>query len=599
MTTHDEECYELLRNLLLAVKECQSRYGGRTELATELDNHVSNVCHSFEAIFSHGLQSRIVIKAGTLIKQAAQKLKDSNSELKPTFWDCIKQILSNHEHERYVRLRQVKTNYGRGRAWLRSTLNEKSLNRYLNTLLSDDLLLSRYYEPWAFLRDTEKSYVLPTTAAGLTPILFAISIDKSELDNKFGQYVGQVEQVIMATSTDILKVNDVGRKIRSTIINFDETDTDSLDYDEMDADKQSEESNHLQPVEIAIDATETIDDEPDNGSVTKEIEENVSTGLRPIGETEYTDVLIPVSSDATIASENSALLSNSIINDDGISIGSCDEVGYQRLYEIAKEQLKQQTVNEEKLKAKILELNRENEVLKHQLRKYVSAVQMLKQEDADHTYEAQLYEKKLVQVAEMHGELMELNSRLQMSLLNKEEMVRYLQEELVSLRGPLPAIDTPIHTLVSLWIPSVFLTGRFSDPHHVYQVHLRISSDEWNIYRRYAQFYEFHKQMKREYALVSTFNFPPKKAIGNKETTFVEERRIKLQTYLRHVLNFILSQDVHLSGNPTKALFTAKVQFFSERYAENDKYSRSHGGIFSGSAATENSEETSSVYSGL
>lgn len=68
MTTHDEECYELLRNLLLAVKECQSRYGGRTELATELDNHVSNVCHSFEAIFSHGLQSRIVIKAGTLIK---------------------------------------------------------------------------------------------------------------------------------------------------------------------------------------------------------------------------------------------------------------------------------------------------------------------------------------------------------------------------------------------------------------------------------------------------------------------------------------------------------------------------------------------------
>lgn len=51
---------------------------------------------------------------------------------------------------------------------------------------------------------------------------------------------------------DILKVNDVGRKIRSTIINFDETDTDSLDYDEMDADKQSEESNHLQPVRSII-----------------------------------------------------------------------------------------------------------------------------------------------------------------------------------------------------------------------------------------------------------------------------------------------------------------------------------------------------------
>lgn len=41
---------------------------------------------------------------------------------------------------------------------------------------------------------------------------------------------------------------------------------------------------------------------------------------------------------------------------------------------------------------------RENEVLKHQLRKYVSAVQMLKRDDADHSYEAQLYESKLVQV---------------------------------------------------------------------------------------------------------------------------------------------------------------------------------------------------------
>lgn len=44
---------------------------------------------------------------------------------------------------------------------------------------------------------------------------------------------------------------------------------------------------------------------------------------------------------------------------------------------------------------------RENEVLKHQLRKYVSAVQMLKRDDADHSYEAQLYESKLVQVWEL------------------------------------------------------------------------------------------------------------------------------------------------------------------------------------------------------
>lgn len=40
---------------------------------------------------------------------------------------------------------------------------------------------------------------------------------------------------------------------------------------------------------------------------------------------------------------------------------------------------------------------RENELLKHQLRKYVSAVQLLKQQEG-YSEEASLYEKKLVQV---------------------------------------------------------------------------------------------------------------------------------------------------------------------------------------------------------
>lgn len=70
----------------------------------------------------------------------------------------------------------------------------------------------------------------------------------------------------------------------------------------------------------------------------------------------------------------------------------------------------------------------------------------------------------------MHGELMELNSRLQVSLLAKEEIIKRLQDELISLRGPLPTEDFSLHKLVSLWVPSVFLTGSYSSPHHVYQV---------------------------------------------------------------------------------------------------------------------------------
>lgn len=49
----------LQKNLLSAVKECQKKYGGRVQLATELDVLVSHVCHCFEAIFSHGLKKQL------------------------------------------------------------------------------------------------------------------------------------------------------------------------------------------------------------------------------------------------------------------------------------------------------------------------------------------------------------------------------------------------------------------------------------------------------------------------------------------------------------------------------------------------------------
>lgn len=44
-------------------------------------------------------------------------------------------------------------------------------------------LLKHHYETWAILRDQEKSTMLPNMAAGLASILFAVSIDKPELNS--------------------------------------------------------------------------------------------------------------------------------------------------------------------------------------------------------------------------------------------------------------------------------------------------------------------------------------------------------------------------------------------------------------------------------
>ena len=80
-------------------------------------------------------------------------------------------------------LKYVNTDKGRGRAWIRSSLNEHSLERYIHNLISDRSSLSKSYENWAFLRDDERASMLPTMASGLSSILFAITIDKTSLND--------------------------------------------------------------------------------------------------------------------------------------------------------------------------------------------------------------------------------------------------------------------------------------------------------------------------------------------------------------------------------------------------------------------------------
>lgn len=73
----------------------------------------------------------------------------------------------------------------------------------------------------------------------------------------------------------------------------------------------------------------------------------------------------------------------------------------------------------------------------------------------------------------MHSELLELNGRLNKTIVAKDHCIHKLRTELVSLRGPLPSDEIP-HTNIHLWVPSAFLVGRISDPHHVYQVRLNV-----------------------------------------------------------------------------------------------------------------------------
>ncbi|KFP30647.1 Sorting nexin-29, partial [Colius striatus] len=173
----------LLERLLDAVKQCQIRFGGRKEIASDSDSRVTCLCAQFEAVLQHGLRrSRGLALTAAAIKQAAGF--SSKTETEPVFWYYVKEVLNKHELQRFYSLKTITTDIGRGRAWLRCALNEHSLERYVHMLLADKNRLSVFYEDWSFMMDEERSSMIPTMAAGLNSILFAINIDNKDLNGQ-------------------------------------------------------------------------------------------------------------------------------------------------------------------------------------------------------------------------------------------------------------------------------------------------------------------------------------------------------------------------------------------------------------------------------
>nr|XP_039269041.1 sorting nexin-29-like [Styela clava] len=248
---------------------------------------------------------------------------------------------------------------------------------------------------------------------------------------------------------------------------------------------------------------------------------------------------------------------------------------------------------------------RENEVLRNQLKKYVGAVHALQHGKAsgvsqegipgigdaedvssspnqDESNEAKIYEQKLIDVTEMHGELMEFTESIHTRFLSALSLIHKMHDELVALRGPMPtddvikaieadkprdnmaAVPVMARALVNVWVPSAFMQGSGPESHHVYQVYICVGEDEWNVYRRYSDFHSLHNMLCKSYPEIQNFGFPPKKGIGNRNSKFVEERRRAFQKYLRLVMHNVFQNNPELKASPTKATLLHILPFFCD-----------------------------------
>ncbi|XP_022917433.2 sorting nexin-29 isoform X1 [Onthophagus taurus] len=568
-----EESGKLIQQLLDCVKKCQTRYGGKKELATEYDSCVAALCLTLESVLLHGLRNKpLVVQQISTLKQVSDIVSNSlhlnNDNI--SFWPFVSKHLTKHENERYAILKQIWTDTGRGKAWIRSALNEKSLERYFQSLVNNKELLKIYYEDWALLYNEEQSSLLPNMAAGLGSILFAISIDKSEFNcgnamEKMDKLKSMAEPIIDAPIPE--NTQKKKRKIPKQIISFDDDETTSLSLSSSVPSSSSSITSDTLPTEI--------DKKPPDNNEKQQIRRKLSietSGSRDkFSFTSLEGPLTPLTQ-ANIGELTPISNKNPESPDDPIDISNV-------FTEIERKNLDIVRLNE-----KIGNLTIENENLREQLKKYISAVQLLKQENAvidenvstqnlnpDYRKEAKIFETKLVQVAEMHAELIDFNVILQKKLCAKDRIIDRLSDELEEIRGPVGILDEDDDSrrVVNVWIPSAFLTGSGSTSHHVYQIFLRAGRDEWNIYRRYAQFYALHTDLKKLDPAVSTFDFPPKKSIGKKDANLVEGRRKRLQKYLRN----ILSHWPELSQCNSRFLLEQHFSFFKDQECDKNIFS--------------------------
>ncbi|KAH9416606.1 Sorting nexin-29 [Dermatophagoides pteronyssinus] len=618
-----QQQHQLLINRLNSlITQCQNRFVNRYELATENDQLISNLLIIIEEIFTNGLltkKSNKILGRGNKLFSNILSKNDTNQ----CFWNYISSFLTEHELKRFLSLRFVHTDLGRGRSWIRNCLNEHSLEKYFLMIVEDTQEhRQQFYDDSALLLSQEQIDGLPLSFKSLNSILFALNIDNADLDRPSSsssssspKKFNDDDDTIIKSLAPIRKNDENNRLVKSTrkksnlIIIHDNDDDDDVD-DEYDEGQETSVAclarsapvnSFLQSSSMSTIVTqESFLDETNNSSETKRSLSSLSIN----NESDSSKlILYPISDDVNIlpsSSSSSSTTNNPISNDTNQNNDNQTDL-YGKIDELQKTRDR---------------LTKENNLLNIQMKKYIATIELLKYNKCTiqsqpstttvETYQQQQqqssssthhnndhsnqtindYQKKLIQISEMHGEIIEFNEHLYKVIQIKDAIIARLRNELIELRGPLPDQDEVIsistelesntHSLQSLpqplihvWIPTAFLSGGFKGKsHHIYQIYVRIKDEEWNVYRRYSQFYSLYRLLKNQYPTTAKYEFPPKKAIGNKDSRVVQERRKKLECYLRNVINHIQLQHMDINN---KEKFTTILPFLSDKYFLQDR----------------------------
>ena len=129
---------------------------------------------------------------------------------------------------------------------------------------------------------------------------------------------------------------------------------------------------------------------------------------------------------------------------------------------------------------------------------------------------------------------------LQEKMLKQDDQILQLEKTIADLilensrlKSLLNHKVNPLSNFI-ICIPQALLQKTKTKNYYAYEIHIRARHglDDWTVLKRYRDFYKLHKKLKKEHEMIKTLDFP-KKNIINMDFNFVEQRRQRLQVYIR------------------------------------------------------------------
>lgn len=184
-------------------------------------NELSNkLCDILEAIFLHGLKEPVAHKLRMFMQQNTGQVSTLN------FWKFVCKFTHKNVISQIQELKQIKTDVGYCRVWVRMALNDGLLCSYIDAMTADHSTLESFYYQLAYLRDLEQPGIFKSYVQGLMAFQFELPYNSSVLNSWMNTplLLAGIEGALMPEEEQP-KNESVGTNTDTT----DDTNTDTAD----------------------------------------------------------------------------------------------------------------------------------------------------------------------------------------------------------------------------------------------------------------------------------------------------------------------------------------------------------------------------------